>query len=122
MVAEVTAGLLGGLLALGGWERVQRDRAHAAIPTRIHVNGTRGKSTVTRLIAAALRASGCPDHRQDHRHGGAAHPGWTDAEVPIRRRTVPASANSSGFCARPGARARTPSSSSAWRLTPTFRR
>jgi gamma-polyglutamate synthase len=30
----------------------------AQIPTRIHVNGTRGKSSVTRLIAAGLRAGG----------------------------------------------------------------
>lgn len=30
----------------------------ARIPIRIHVNGTRGKSTVTRLIAAGLRAGG----------------------------------------------------------------
>jgi poly-gamma-glutamate synthase PgsB/CapB len=29
-----------------------------AIPIRIHVNGTRGKSSVTRLIAGALRAGG----------------------------------------------------------------
>lgn len=29
-----------------------------AIPLRIHVNGTRGKSSVTRLIAAGLRAGG----------------------------------------------------------------
>src|SRR6266540_7415488 len=30
------------------------------IPIRIHVNGTRGKSSVTRLIAAMLRAHGIP--------------------------------------------------------------
>jgi len=30
----------------------------ASIPVRIHVNGTRGKSSVTRLIGAALRESG----------------------------------------------------------------
>ena len=29
-----------------------------AIPIRVHVNGTRGKSSVTRLIAAGLRAGG----------------------------------------------------------------
>nr|HPK04527.1 Mur ligase family protein [Bacteroidales bacterium] len=29
-----------------------------SIPTRIHVNGTRGKSSVTRLIGAGLRAGG----------------------------------------------------------------
>src|SRR5512139_870766 len=45
-------------MALLLWERRARDRALAAIPIRIHVNGTRGKSTVTRLIAAALREAG----------------------------------------------------------------
>jgi gamma-polyglutamate synthase len=54
----VTALLLAGLVALGGWERWQRDCARRAIRIRIHVNGTRGKSTVTRLIAAALREAG----------------------------------------------------------------
>ncbi|SVA69530.1 uncharacterized protein METZ01_LOCUS122384, partial [marine metagenome] len=33
-------------------------RSLAAIPLRIHVNGTRGKSSVTRLIAAGLREAG----------------------------------------------------------------
>ena len=37
-------------------------RAHQrrvySIPIRIHVNGTRGKSSVTRLVAAGLRAGG----------------------------------------------------------------
>lgn len=50
--------LLGGLMALGVWERSRRDAARAAIPVRVHVNGTRGKSTVTRLIAGGLRAGG----------------------------------------------------------------
>ncbi len=36
--------------------RLRRDLAR--IPIRIHVNGTRGKSSVTRLIAGALRESG----------------------------------------------------------------
>jgi poly-gamma-glutamate synthase PgsB/CapB len=58
VITTLAAGVLGGLAALGLWERHQRDLAHAAIPIRIHVNGTRGKSTVTRLIAAALRLSG----------------------------------------------------------------
>ncbi|MEI6502571.1 MAG: poly-gamma-glutamate synthase PgsB [Armatimonadota bacterium] len=36
-----------------------RHRHHlASIPIRIHVNGTRGKSSVTRLIAAGFRAAG----------------------------------------------------------------
>ena len=35
--------------------RLRRDLSR--IPIRIHVNGTRGKSSVTRLIAGALRES-----------------------------------------------------------------
>lgn len=58
MALIASAALLTGLLALLLWERRARDRALAAIPIRIHVNGTRGKSTVTRLIAAALREAG----------------------------------------------------------------
>jgi poly-gamma-glutamate synthase PgsB/CapB len=50
--------LLAGLMAFLLWERRARDRALAAIPIRVHVNGTRGKSTVTRLIAGALREAG----------------------------------------------------------------
>ena len=53
-----TSGLLALLVALGIAERRARDRAHAAVPVRVHVNGTRGKSTVTRLIAGALREAG----------------------------------------------------------------
>jgi poly-gamma-glutamate synthase PgsB/CapB len=51
---------LGLLVGLGAVERWRRDRARAGIPIRIHVNGTRGKSTVTRLIAGALREAGIP--------------------------------------------------------------
>lgn len=39
-------------------ERIRHERSLKRIPLRIHVNGTRGKSNVTRLIAAALRRSG----------------------------------------------------------------
>jgi poly-gamma-glutamate synthase PgsB/CapB len=50
--------LVVGLVAYGVWE----SRSHAAmlsrIPTRVHVNGTRGKSSVTRLIAGGLRGGG----------------------------------------------------------------
>lgn len=46
------------LSALGAAERYQHARALRRIKTRIHVNGTRGKSSVTRLIAAGLRAGG----------------------------------------------------------------
>lgn len=46
------------LLLLGLWEAHRLRRAWRAIPVRVHVNGTRGKSSVTRLIAAGLRAGG----------------------------------------------------------------
>ena len=47
------------LLATLAWiERRQHRRRLDRIRIRIHVNGTRGKSSVTRLIAAALRAAG----------------------------------------------------------------
>lgn len=40
------------------WEYRRHLRKVKSIPIRIHVNGTRGKSSVTRLIAAGLRAGG----------------------------------------------------------------
>ncbi len=49
----------GGMVAAGGLAEALRHRWNLArIPIRIHVNGTRGKSGVTRLIAAGLRAGG----------------------------------------------------------------
>src|SRR5512135_1065855 len=46
------------LLALGLLEVARVRRARSGIPIRIHVNGTRGKSSVVRLIAGGLRESG----------------------------------------------------------------
>ena len=46
------------LIIIGLFEFWQHQQNLAAIPLRIHVNGTRGKSSVTRLIAAGLRAGG----------------------------------------------------------------
>ncbi len=46
------------LTLLGYLESWAHGRALRQIPIRIHVNGTRGKSSVTRLIAAGLRAGG----------------------------------------------------------------
>ena len=54
LLAGVTAGCVGA----GAWEYLTHRRRLARIPIRVHVNGTRGKSTVTRLIAAGLRAGG----------------------------------------------------------------
>ncbi|KAA5541313.1 poly-gamma-glutamate synthase PgsB [Roseiconus nitratireducens] len=53
--------IAGGALALsaaGVAETWWHQRNLSRIPIRIHVNGTRGKSSVTRLIAAGLRAGG----------------------------------------------------------------
>lgn len=51
-------GLLGLVTALGALEYRMHKKALLRIPIRVHVNGTRGKSSVTRLIAAGLRAHG----------------------------------------------------------------
>jgi gamma-polyglutamate synthase len=52
------AGATGVLAGLGCLEAYWHNRHRLRIPLRIHVNGTRGKSSVTRLIAAGLRSSG----------------------------------------------------------------
>ena len=46
------------LVGLGIFEALLHRNNLSAIPIRIHVNGTRGKSSVTRLIAGGLRAGG----------------------------------------------------------------
>ncbi|MFO0724150.1 MAG: poly-gamma-glutamate synthase PgsB [Myxococcota bacterium] len=46
------------LVGLGVFEGLSHRRNLAKIPLRVHVNGTRGKSSVTRLIAAGLREGG----------------------------------------------------------------
>jgi poly-gamma-glutamate synthase PgsB/CapB len=73
------------LLLLGGAERVARDRALRAVPIRIHVNGTRAKSTVTRLIWSALAESGVPSIAKTT--GTAARILLPDRrEIPVTRR------------------------------------
>lgn len=52
--AVMTAAGLAGL----GWEASRLSVLRRRIPLRIAVTGSRGKSTVTRLVAAALRADG----------------------------------------------------------------
>ncbi len=54
----VFAACLGALLLYLAVERVRMERALRRVPRRIAVIGTRGKSGVTRLVAAGLRASG----------------------------------------------------------------
>jgi poly-gamma-glutamate synthase PgsB/CapB len=50
--------LVGSFVAYGTLEYVLHLRNLKQIPIRVQVNGTRGKSSVTRLVAAGLRASG----------------------------------------------------------------
>jgi poly-gamma-glutamate synthase PgsB/CapB len=54
-IALVAFALCALWLAIAAWRH--RRNLHA-VPVRIHVAGTRGKSTTTRLIAAGLRAGG----------------------------------------------------------------
>ena len=48
----------GVLILLGVFELLLHRRRLRRIPIRVHVNGTRGKTSVTRLIAAGLREAG----------------------------------------------------------------
>lgn len=49
------AGVMVGLESFRYWRHLQNLKK---IPVRVHVNGTRGKSSVTRLITAGLRSAG----------------------------------------------------------------
>jgi len=52
-----TGGGLAVLISLWAVEARRLSRLRAALPLRIAITGTRGKSTVTRMLAAVLRAS-----------------------------------------------------------------
>jgi len=76
------------LTALGLWEMLRHRWHRRRIPVRVHVNGSRGKSSVTRLIAAGLRAGGYRVFAKTT--GSAARIILPDAsERPIRRRGGP---------------------------------
>jgi len=57
LYAIVVAGCV-ALLVAGLVEQRRHDRNLASIPVRVLVNGTRGKSSITRLTAGALRGGG----------------------------------------------------------------
>ena len=50
--------ILSVLIFLGIIENYYHNKSLAKIPIRIHINGARGKSSVTRLVASALRSAG----------------------------------------------------------------
>jgi len=76
------------LTALGLWEMFRHRWHRRRIPVRVHVNGSRGKSSVTRLIAAGLRAGGYRVFAKTT--GSAARIILPDErELPIRRRGGP---------------------------------
>lgn len=54
----ILAGITLLLILAGLFEYHHHQNVLSRLPLRIHVNGTRGKSSVTRLIAAGLRAGG----------------------------------------------------------------
>ena len=58
MIISSLAIILTLLVLLGVIENYYHNKSLSKIPIRIHVNGARGKSSVTRLIAAGLRAGG----------------------------------------------------------------
>lgn len=58
VMLAIVAGLWLVLVLAGGLEAFRHRLLVRKIPVRIHVNGTRGKTSVTRLIAAGLRAGG----------------------------------------------------------------
>lgn len=74
------------LLVLGVLERLRHRRRLARIPLRVNVNGSRGKSTVTRLLIGVLAASG---HRALGKTTGTTARvirSFDENEVPVRRR------------------------------------
>jgi poly-gamma-glutamate synthase PgsB/CapB len=56
LLVIITLSSIAGLI-----EYARHQKRIYSIPMRIHINGTRGKSSVTRLIGAGLRAGGIPN-------------------------------------------------------------
>lgn len=76
------------LTTLGFWEMARHRFTRRQVPLRIHVNGSRGKSSVTRLIAAGLQAGGIRTLTKTT--GSAARVILPDGrETPVRRRGAP---------------------------------
>lgn len=81
----VVASLL-ALLVLGVLERRRHTRSLTRIPVRLSVNGSRGKSTVTRLLTGALSAGGVKTLGKTTGTEPMLLLGWSGEEESIRRR------------------------------------
>lgn len=79
-----------GLWATWTWEWVRLARDRSGLKVRVHVNGTRGKSSVTRLIVAGLRAGPAPEVLGKTTGSAARLLRLDGSEVPVPR---PGSAN-----------------------------
>jgi gamma-polyglutamate synthase len=84
LLVSVAAGLL--LFLLGVIERLRHRRKVMAVPLRASVNGSRGKSTVTRLLTGALAAGGYRVLGKTTGTEPRMIRGWSGEEIEIRRR------------------------------------
>lgn len=86
--ATLLAGVLvvGGLLLLGIREGRHHRRVLRRLPLRISVNGSRGKSTVTRLLTGALAAGGVRTLGKTTGTEARIVQGWDGAEIDVVRR------------------------------------
>ncbi len=84
LLVGVLAALL--LLVVGVVERRQHRRRVRAVELRASVNGSRGKSTVTRLLTGALAAGGYRTLGKTTGTEPRLVRGWSGEELPIRRR------------------------------------
>ena len=85
-VVFVVAASLLALLALGIVERRRNQARLESIPLRVSVNGSRGKSTVTRLLTGALAAGGMRPLGKTTGTEPKLLLGWSGEEEDIRRR------------------------------------
>lgn len=86
VVFLVSLGVVALALGLGALERWRYRRRLDAIPLRISVNGSRGKSTVTRLLTGALAAGGYRPLGKTTGTEARLVLGWNGEEVAVRRR------------------------------------
>lgn len=74
------------LLIFGIWERILHQKRLESIPTRINVNGIRGKSTVTRLITGVVKEANYKVVGKTTGTSARMIYWFTEDESPIKRR------------------------------------